>query len=85
VELKSKDSTQQQRESTGLKYRTSTCVEEPGSISVGRIYGDAQDFGEALAVIGREERKAHYLAIDLPQSDDCFVMALRTPPASRWR
>ena len=38
--------------------------------------GDAQaDFGEALAVIGGEERKAHYLAIDLPQSDDCFVMA----------
>jgi hypothetical protein len=43
-ELKSKDSTQQQRESTGLKYRTSTCVEEPDSISVGRIYGDAQGY-----------------------------------------
>jgi len=38
--------------------------------------GDAQaDFGEALAVIDGEERKAHYLAIDLPPSDDCFVMA----------
>jgi transposase len=38
--------------------------------------GNAQgDFGEALAVIGGEERKAHYLVIDLPQSDDCFVMA----------
>ena len=38
--------------------------------------GDAQaDFGEALVVIGGEERKAHYLAIDLPHSDDCFVMA----------
>ncbi len=38
--------------------------------------GDAQaDFGEALVVIGGEERKAHYLVIDLPQSDDCFVMA----------
>jgi transposase len=38
--------------------------------------GDAQaDFGEALAVIGGVERKAHYLAVDLPQSDDCFVMA----------
>ena len=37
--------------------------------------GDAQaDFGEALVVIGGEERKAHYLAMDLPQSDDCFVM-----------
>src|SRR5437016_13243965 len=38
--------------------------------------GDAQaDFGEAMAVIGGVERKAHYLAMDLPQSDDCFVMA----------
>ena len=38
--------------------------------------GDAQaDFGEALAVIDGVERKAHYLAVDLPQSDDCFVMA----------
>jgi transposase len=38
--------------------------------------GDAQaDFGEALVVIGGEERKVHYLAMDLPQSDDCFVMA----------
>jgi len=38
--------------------------------------GDAQaDFGEALVVICGEERKAHYLAMDLPQSDDCFVMA----------
>ena len=38
--------------------------------------GDAQaDFGEAVVVIGGEERKAHYLVIDLPQSDDCFVMA----------
>ena len=38
--------------------------------------GDAQaDFGEAMVVIGGVERKAHYLTIDLPQSDDCFVMA----------
>jgi transposase len=38
--------------------------------------GDAQaDFGEAMVVIGGVERKAHYLALDLPQSDDCFVMA----------
>jgi len=38
--------------------------------------GDAQaDFGEAQAVIGGTECKAHYLAMDLPQSDDCFVMA----------
>lgn len=38
--------------------------------------GEAQaDFGEAMVVIGGVERKAHYLAVDLPQSDDCFVMA----------
>jgi transposase len=38
--------------------------------------GDAQaDFGEAMVRIGGVERKAHYLAMDLPQSDDCFVMA----------
>jgi transposase len=38
--------------------------------------GEAQaDFGEALAVIGGVERKAHYLVVDLPHSDDCFVMA----------
>ena len=38
--------------------------------------GDAQaDFGEAMVVIGGVSSKAHYLAVDLPQSDDCFVMA----------
>jgi transposase len=38
--------------------------------------GEAQaDFGEALAVICGVECKAHYLAIDLPHSDDCFVAA----------
>ena len=38
--------------------------------------GEAQaDFGEAMVVIGGVERKAHYLAMDLPQSDDGFVMA----------
>jgi transposase len=38
--------------------------------------GDAQaDFGEAQVVIAGVERKAHYLVVDLPQSDDCFVMA----------
>ena len=38
--------------------------------------GDAQaDFGEAMAVIDGVKRKAHYLVVDLPQSDDCFVMA----------
>ena len=38
--------------------------------------GTAQaDFGEALVIVGGEERKAHYFVIDLPHSDDCFVMA----------
>ncbi len=38
--------------------------------------GEAQvDFGEALAVIAGVERKAHYLVMDLPHSDDCFVVA----------
>jgi len=38
--------------------------------------GDAQaDFGEAMVVIAGVERKAHYLTMDLPQSDDCFMMA----------
>jgi transposase len=39
--------------------------------------GEAQaDFGEALVVIAGVEQKAHYLAVDLPHSDDCFVVAL---------
>jgi transposase len=38
--------------------------------------GDAQvDFGEALVVIAGVEQKAHFFCLDLPQSDDCFVMA----------
>ena len=38
--------------------------------------GDAQaDFGEAIAMIGGVKCKAHYLAMDMPQSDDSFVMA----------
>ena len=38
--------------------------------------GDAQaDFGEALVVVGGVERKAHYLVVDLPHSDDAFVQA----------
>lgn len=38
--------------------------------------GHAQaDFGEALVVIGGVEQKTHYFCIDLPQSDDCFVIA----------
>ena len=38
--------------------------------------GDAQaDFGEAIAGIAGVERQAHDLVMDLPQSDDGFVMA----------
>jgi len=38
--------------------------------------GDAQgDFGEAQVVIAGAECKAHYFVMDLPQSDDSFVMA----------
>ncbi len=38
--------------------------------------GHAQaDFGEAIVEIGGVERKAHFLAFDLPHSDACFVKA----------
>jgi transposase len=38
--------------------------------------GEAQaDFGEALVVVAGVERKAHYLAMDLPHTDDGFVAA----------
>ena len=38
--------------------------------------GEAQaDFGEAMVAIAGVERKAHFMAFDLPHSDDCFVQA----------
>ena len=38
--------------------------------------GHAQaDFGEAVVAIAGVEQKAHYFCMDLPQSDDCFVIA----------
>ena len=38
--------------------------------------GEAQaDFGEAVVIMAGVECKAHYLAMDLPHSDDCFVIA----------
>lgn len=38
--------------------------------------GHAQvDFGEAVGVIGGVEQKIHFLCMDLPQSDACFVKA----------
>ncbi|HEV2726920.1 MAG TPA: IS21 family transposase [Solirubrobacterales bacterium] len=43
--------------------------------------GHAQaDFGEAVAVVGGVERKVHFLCLDLPHSDACFV---KTYPAER--
>ena len=40
---------------------------EPGHAKV--------DSGEALAVIGGEERKSHFFTMDLPRSDGCLVQA----------
>ena len=38
--------------------------------------GHAQvDFGEALGIIGGVERKIHFLVMDLPHSDACFIKA----------
>lgn len=38
--------------------------------------GHAQvDFGEAIGIIGGEERKIHFFAMDLSHSDACFVAA----------
>ena len=38
--------------------------------------GHAQaDFGEALAVIGGVEQKIHFLVMDLPHSEACFLIA----------
>ena len=37
--------------------------------------GEAQaDFGEAVVVIGGVEQKGHFLCVDLPHSDDSFVV-----------
>ena len=43
------------------------------------------DFGEALVIVGGEEQKAHYFAIDLPHSDDCFVMAFAAETSEAFR
>jgi transposase len=38
--------------------------------------GQAQvDFGEAIGIIGGQECKIHFFAMDLPHSDACFVVA----------
>ncbi len=56
--------------------RTATLRVQEMFVPLAHPAGEAQvDFGEALVVIAGVERKAHYLVMDLPQSDDCFVAA----------
>ncbi len=56
--------------------RTATLRGHEMFVPLTHTAGEAQvDFGEALALIGGVERKAHYLVMDLPHSDDCFVVA----------
>jgi transposase len=55
---------------------TSTLRGQEMFVPLAHPAGEAQvDFGEAMVVIAGVERKAHYLAMDLPHSDDCFVAA----------
>ena len=47
--------------------------------------GHAQaDFGEAVAIIGGVEQKAHFFLMDLPHSDACFVRAYPAATAEAW-
>jgi transposase len=56
--------------------RTATLRSQEMFVPLVHPAGEAQaDFGEALVVIAGVEQKAHYLAMDLPHSDDCFVAA----------
>ena len=60
----------------GLRQRAPTA--DPGDVRpvVPCPSGHAQcDFGEAVAVIAGVERKVHYLVLDLPHSDGCFMKA----------
>ncbi len=43
------------------------------------------DFGEALAVITGVERRIHFLAMDVPQSDACFVKACPASTTEAFR
>jgi hypothetical protein len=48
--------------------------------------GEAQaDFGEAWVVMAGVKLKAHFLAMDLPHSDDCFVIAFPAEMSYRIR
>jgi transposase len=56
--------------------RTATLSGQEMFVPLVHPAGEAQvDFGEALVVIAGVEQKAHYLVMDLPHSDDCFVIA----------
>ena len=47
--------------------------------------GHAQaDFGEAAVVIGGVEQTAHFFALDLPQSDACYIRAYPAATAEAW-
>ena len=51
----------------GPRRCSSPCPTRPGHAQC--------DFGEAVAVIAGVERKVHYLVLDLPHSDGCFMKA----------
>jgi hypothetical protein len=56
--------------------RSSKIVGQEMFIPLTHAPGEAQaDFGEGLVVIAGVEQKAHFMAFDLPHSDDCFVCA----------
>jgi transposase len=56
--------------------RTATLRRREMFVPLAHAPGTAQaDFGEALVTIAGVECKAHYFAMDLPHSDDGFVMA----------
>lgn len=47
--------------------------------------GHAQaDFGEAMVILGGVERKAHFFAFDLPQSDACYIRAYPAATSEAW-
>ena len=47
--------------------------------------GHAQaDFGEAIAIIGGIEQRAHFFALDLPHSDGSYIRAYPAATAEAW-
>jgi transposase len=47
--------------------------------------GHAQaDFGEAMVILDGVERKAHFFAFDLPQSDACYIRAYPAATSEAW-